>query len=63
MICNCWRKFTKDIPKGKGMPDTKEALEATLDMRDELIYEQKEEISKLKQKNNKLKQALNKAKS
>ena len=60
MECNCWRKFCKDIPKGEGMPRTIEALEARADIGDELILDQKEEISKLKQKINKLEQALGK---
>ena len=44
------------------MPDTKEALEARLDMGDELILDQKVEISRLQKKNNQLKQALKQAK-
>ena len=47
-----WRDTAKDIPKGEGLPDTKEGWETRAQMDLELIMEQREEINKLKIKDN-----------
>lgn len=47
-------------PKGERMPMTEEHFVKVCAMRDELILEQKDEISKLKTKVNKLQQKLKK---
>jgi len=47
-------------PKGERMPMTEAHFNKVITMRDELIFEQKDEISKLKTKVNKLQQKLTK---
>ena len=54
-----WRDVPTPI-KGVKMPMTEEHFTKVVAMRDELIFEQKEEISKLKIKINKLQQKLDK---
>jgi len=53
-----WRSVPT-IGKGQLMPMTEEHFYKVIGMRDELIFEQKEEISKLKIKINKLQQKVN----
>jgi hypothetical protein len=54
-----WRD-TPTQGKDKQMPMTEEYFSKVIAMRDELIFEQKDEISKLKMKINKLEQQLGK---
>ena len=54
-----WRD-TLTPTKGERMPMTEEHFTKVIAMRDELIDDQREEISKLKMKVNKLQQKLNK---
>lgn len=56
MECNCWRKGHGKITKGEALPNTIEGMQTALDMRDELIAEQRKEISALKHKVNQLRQ-------
>ena len=56
MKCKCWRKHSKDFAKGESPPKTIEGLQAAWDRDQELIFEQKEEISRLKREVNNLKQ-------
>ena len=53
-----WRKVLTPT-KGERMPMTEKHFYKVIGMRDELIFEQKDEISKLKIKINNLKQAIN----
>ena len=53
-----WRKILTPT-KGERMPMTEEHFYKVIGMRDELIFEQKDEIAKLKTKVNKLQQARN----
>ena len=56
MECKCWRNHSKDFAKGDRPPQTIETLQAAWGRDQELIFEQRDEISKLKQKINKLAQ-------
>lgn len=51
MKCDCWRK-QNNRPRGIPAPRTIETLQAAWDRDQELIFEQKAEISRLKQKLN-----------
>ena len=52
-----WRHI-KTPKKGEKMPMTEEHFYKVIGMRDELIFEQKEEIAKLKSKVNRLEQKI-----
>ena len=54
-----WHEIALTPTKGEKMPMTKEHFYKVIAMRDELIFEQKEEISKLKMKINRIQQKLN----
>ena len=54
-----WRKTGFTPPKGEAMAMTSENYHRIISMRDELIHEQKDEISKLKAKVNQLQLKLN----
>ena len=54
-----WRD-TLTPTKGERMPMTEEHFDKVIAMRDELIFEQKDEIAKLKMKVNKLQQRIDK---
>ena len=53
-----WHETTLTPAKAKKMPMTKEHFYKVIAMRDELIFEQKDEIAKLKSKVNKLQQRI-----
>ena len=53
-----WREILTPA-KGERMPMTEKHFYKVIGMRDELIFEQKDEIAKLKTKVNKLQQARN----
>jgi len=48
--CNCWRAHSVKFAKGQKPPEDIETLTAAWDRDQELLFEQKEEISRLKQK-------------
>jgi hypothetical protein len=50
--CNCWRAHSVNYAKGEGAPQTIETLQAAWDRDQELLLEQKAEISRLKEKLN-----------
>ena len=56
MECNCWRKLSKDIPKNQPAPDTVEHLQAAWERDQELIFEMRDEITRLKVKLNQARQ-------
>lgn len=58
-ICTCWR-LGNTLPRGVKPPQTLESLKLAWDMDQELIEEQRQEISKLSQTINKLRQAATK---
>lgn len=58
-----WRDMALTPTKDKSMPETKEHYIKMLALDDELIHEQRVEISKLKAKVNKLQQKLHSQKS
>lgn len=51
-ICHCWRAHSVNYAKGESAPQTIETLQAAWDRDQELILEQKAEISRLKEKLN-----------
>ena len=53
-----WHETTLTPAKGEKMPMTEEHFYKVITMRDELIFEQKDEIAKLKSKVNKLQQRI-----
>ena len=53
-----WHEMALTPPKGEKMPMTEEHFYKNIAMRDELIFEQKDEISKLKMKVNRMQQKL-----
>ena len=53
-----WHEMALTPPKGEKMPMTEKHFYKNIAMRDELIFEQKDEISKLKIKVNKLQQRI-----
>ena len=53
-----WHEIALTPTKGERMPMTEEHYHKVIAMRDELIFEQKEEISKLKRKINRMQQKL-----
>jgi len=56
MKCRCWREHSKDYPRQATPPQTLESLQAAWDRDQELIFQQKDEISLLKHTVNQLKQ-------
>ena len=53
-----WHEIALTPTKGERMPMTEEHYHKVIAMRDELIFEQKEQIVKLKMKANKLQQRI-----
>ena len=53
-----WHEMALTPKKGERMPMTEAHFDKVIAMRDELIFEQKDEIAKLKMKVNKLQQRL-----
>lgn len=53
-----WREISQTPVKGYRMDMTEDNFNKVIAMRDELIFEQKEEIRKLKQRINKLNQKI-----
>tara|TARA_R110000796_G_scaffold153558_1_gene270114 strand:- start:999 stop:1190 length:192 start_codon:yes stop_codon:yes gene_type:complete len=53
-----WHEIALTPTKGERMPMTEDHYHKVIAMRDELIFEQKEEIAKLKMKSNKLQQRI-----
>jgi CRISPR/Cas system-associated endoribonuclease Cas2 len=53
-----WHEMALTPNKGEKMPMTEAHFDKVIAMRDELIFEQKDEIAKLKMKNNKLQQRV-----
>ena len=51
--CACWRN-QNNRPRGESAPKTIETLQAAWGRDQELIFEMKDEISRLKDKNNQL---------
>jgi len=56
--CRCWRKHSKDYPRGATPPMTIESLQAAWDRDQEVLFEQRQEISKLQQRINTLEQKI-----
>ena len=56
--CKCWRAHSANFAKGEKPPETIETLQAAWDRDQELLLEQKEEISRLKRKLNQARQKL-----
>lgn len=50
--CRCWQAHSVNYAKGENAPNTIETLQAAWDRDQELILEQKAEISRLKEKLN-----------
>jgi hypothetical protein len=55
-----WQDIAPPLKKGERIPMTEGYFYKVIGMRDELIFEQKDEISRLKMKVNRLQQKLNK---
>jgi len=53
-----WHEISLTPTKGERMPMTEAHFDKVITMRDELIFEQKDEIAKLKMKVNKLQQRI-----
>ena len=53
-----WHEIALTPTKGERMPMTEAHFDKVITMRDELIFEQKDEIAKLKMKVNKLQQRI-----
>ena len=53
-----WHEIALTPTKGERMPMTETHFDKVIAMRDELIFEQKDEIAKLKMKVNKLQQRI-----